>query len=68
MVVLLSRKRLEERCGFVREVSAAASVGAFALQRCPPDIRTPLYNSLTLEEKFCVAIHSVVERYKEIAE
>ena len=28
----------------------------------------PLDNSLTLEEKFCIAIHSVVERYKETAE
>ena len=27
----------------------------------PPD------NSLTLEEKFCVAIHSVLKRYKEQA-
>ena len=28
----------------------------------------PLDNSLTLEEKFCIAIHSVVNRYKEKAE
>ena len=25
----------------------------------------PLDNSLTLEEKFCIAIHSVVERYEK---
>ena len=25
----------------------------------------PLLTTLTLEEKFCVAIHSVVERYKK---
>ena len=28
----------------------------------------PLHTTLTLEEKFCIAIHSVVERYKETAE
>ena len=25
----------------------------------------PLLTTLTLEERFCIAIHSVVERYKE---
>ena len=28
----------------------------------------PSHTTLTLEEKFCIAIHSVVERYKQTTE
>ncbi len=33
-----------------------------------PDTRTPSHTTLTPFDRFCIAIHSVVKRYKKTAE
>jgi hypothetical protein len=65
---LLFQKRFVGLCESVKEVSAAASVGASASQRCPPDTRTPLLTTLTVFEQFFLSIIKLYIRKNKLEE
>ena len=65
---LLFRKRFVGLCESVKEVSATASVGASASQRCPLDTRTPSLTTLTVFEQFFLSITKLYIRKNKLEE
>jgi AbrB family looped-hinge helix DNA binding protein len=71
----LAHFRVEKRSKYMKATGIVCRIDDLGRVVIPKEIRRtmriregdPLDNSLTLEEKFAIAVHSILKRYKEQA-